>query len=161
MATNSELLSLYGELRATLLARHFAIGRYFRTNYLSLTNYLGCLHRPGSGKSADEDDIEIGCDAERVHPSKYISAADLVGKDEVTQRRERWRVTMHGRENPLLFSSQLLICLAVERFLGRVSVKPIILAALRTIGSMYKFKGAFRGYPVRWDAVTSDPLVHA
>jgi len=31
---------LYGELRAQLLSRHFAIGRYFRADHLSFTR--GC-----------------------------------------------------------------------------------------------------------------------
>jgi hypothetical protein len=156
MATSAELISLYGDLRATLLARHFAVGRYFRANYLSLFNELGTLHRPDSPTSPDRDDVEIGCDAERIRPSSYASAPDLLGKDTATQRKERWRIANHVRENPLMFSSQLLICLAVEWYLGRTSVEPIIWAALRSIGSLYKFDGAFRGYIVRWDAVTSD-----
>jgi hypothetical protein len=45
MASSAEHAQLYGKLRASLLARHFAFSRYFRVNYLSLDNSLGALHR--------------------------------------------------------------------------------------------------------------------
>ena len=81
MATSAELISLYGDLRATLLARHFAVGRYFRANYVSIDNRLGVLHAGGSPSSGDIDDRDLGCDREIVRPSTYASAVDLLGKD--------------------------------------------------------------------------------
>ena len=159
MATSAELISLYGDLRATLLARHFAVGRYFRANYVSIDNRLGVLHAGGSPSSGDIDDRDLGCDREIVRPSTYASAVDLLGKDSATQTLERWRVADHDRENPLLFSGQLLICLAVEHHLGR-RVAPIIKTALHSIATMYKFdQEHFRGYPIRYDAITSDHWV--
>jgi hypothetical protein len=154
--TSAELTSLYGELRAALLSRHFAIGRYFRANFLSLDNQLGAVQQPGSATPKDRDDAEVGCNAKRMQPPAYTGAGDLLSKPRATQDKERWRIANRVRENPLMLSSQLLVCLAVERYLGRTFVEPIIRAALRTIRSMYKFDGAFRGYPVRWDAVASD-----
>lgn len=49
MATAEEHATLYGELRAELLARFFAYGRYFRTNHLSLKNTLGVVRAEGTG----------------------------------------------------------------------------------------------------------------
>jgi hypothetical protein len=163
MATNAELTSLYGDLRATLLSRHFAVGRHFRANYLSLFNELGLTRNPRSSAPPDRDDVELGCDAERSRPTTYgsgpptfDSANDLLSKSPDVQVVERWRINNHNRENALYFSGQVLVCLAVEHHLGRTTVEPIIKEALRSIGSMYKFSGAFAGYPIRWDAVTSD-----
>lgn len=46
MAIFEEHLALYGQLRATVLARHFALGRFNRANLLSLNNLLD-LPPPG------------------------------------------------------------------------------------------------------------------
>jgi hypothetical protein len=159
MATSGELAELYGELRAAVLSRHFAIGRYFRANQLSLFNVLGSLRDAESQRPPDTDDIELGCDAQRVRSGTYTSAADLLTKSRAIQEAERWRVADHGRENPLMYSSLLLICLAVEHRLGHKESGSILREALRSIGSLYKFGGDFRGYPVRWDEVTSDRWV--
>ncbi|GAB7186751.1 hypothetical protein ATKI12_6582 [Kitasatospora sp. Ki12] len=152
MATSADLAALYGDLRASLLSRHFALGRYFRTNYLSLFNLLGDLSEP----EAPPDNASTP----RIRPSSYGSASDLLATDEL-QKKERWRIAKHQRENPLMFSSQMLICLSVEHYLGRVEVAPIIKCALDSIGSLYKFDKPFQGYPIRWDPVTSDLWVVA
>jgi hypothetical protein len=46
----SEDLALYGALRAQVLSRHFALGRYFRADHLSIFNNLGVVrvHSRGS-----------------------------------------------------------------------------------------------------------------
>ena len=76
MATSAQHEALYATLRATVLARHFALGRWFRANMLSLWNVL---QEPPPGAMAG------------------LGAADQ-------ERVRRWSVATHGRENPLLVS---------------------------------------------------------
>ena len=45
--TLTDLTTLYGLLRARLLSRHFALGRYFRADHLSFRNLLGTVHQAG------------------------------------------------------------------------------------------------------------------
>jgi hypothetical protein len=70
----------------------------------------------------------------------------------------RWNITEHQWENPLLWSARLLPALAVEHQLGNTEAEKIILLALESIGSLYKFGdgSGFAGYMVRWDPVVSD-----
>jgi hypothetical protein len=70
----------------------------------------------------------------------------------------RWNVAEHQWENPLLRSARLLPALAAEHRLGNTEAEKIILLALESIGSLYKFEAGsgFAGYPVRWDPVVSD-----
>jgi hypothetical protein len=57
-----------------------------------------------------------------------------------------------------MYGSQLMIALAVEYKLGRQDSLPILRLALESIGHLYKYQNIadFSGYPIRWDAVTSD-----
>lgn len=181
IATNNEFIKTYGELRSSLLSRHFAFGRYFRANHLALSNELGVLHDHGVAPNArdDKDDVEIKSwrtkpwRAKLVRPKKYdpgivddagqyiySDAPDLQEKLTAGQLGlERWRVGDHIRENPLLLTGQLLTCLAVEHHLDldRAAAKPRIEEVLATLASLYKFQGDhFDGYIIRWDPVTSD-----
>jgi hypothetical protein len=166
MATAQEHAELYGKLRAALLSRHFAFGRYFPANYLSLYNHLGSLHASVSAADANHDDAALpACDGQTtVTPSAYPDAnglVELTRNDPATALIERWRVADHERENPLMFSGQLLTCLAVEHRLGSTTALPILRQALFSIGSMFKFPATpgFTGYPIRWDPTTCDHWV--
>jgi hypothetical protein len=69
-----------------------------------------------------------------------------------------WRA-IHQRENPLIATGKLLICLSIEAALGGAEALKIIQCALDALDTLYKFKGQgnhFDGYIIRWDAVTSD-----
>ena len=134
MVTSEEHATLYSKLRAALLSRHFALGTYFRANLLSLDNTL----------------------------ATRLENGDFLKLDKADQERERWNITDHMRENPLLFGGQLLTCLAVEHALGHPDAIKIIGSALQSLNSLYKFKGRhFDGYILRWDPVTSDKWVTA
>lgn len=161
MATSTELTTLYGELRTGLLTRHFALGRYFRANHLAQSNNLGLLRAPNGTAPPDKDELVIpACDGVFVARStKAHTAAALLKLAPLEALVERWRIGHHGRENPLMLTGQLMICLAVECHLGRLDARAILRALLASIASLYKFGGPFKGYPVRWDAVTSDKWV--
>jgi len=134
MATPEEHFVRYGRLRARVLAQHFAYSRHRRVNLLSLWNWL-LEPPPGLGTNAAEQD-----------------------------ELKRWNVIVHGRENPLAYSAQLVAFLSAEHALGHVKARPIVDLALDAFGALYKFDGDFAGYPTRWDARTSaldegvDPL---
>ncbi|HEU5321583.1 MAG TPA: DUF2934 domain-containing protein [Methylomirabilota bacterium] len=120
---------LYGKLRAAILARHFAIGRYFRTNLFLESTILGTV--------PIEQLARLSPDAQEV---------------------ERWKILDAGRgpDNPHLYGSQLMTCLAVEYLLGRTDARTIIKLALQTLASLYKStKPHFQGYVLRFDAVTN------
>ena len=113
----------------------------------------------------------MNCDNRHiVWPCKYQDVKNSVGppkKQELLdlpsteQTVERWRVANHERENPLLYGSHLLLALAVEHVLGRTDALPALELAVASIGQLYKFGqiAEFAGYPIRWDAVTSDKWV--
>jgi hypothetical protein len=126
---------LYGELRAGLLSRGFALSRYFRVNLLSDTNML---------------EMSDG-------------APWLLAQDATTQQFYRWHVAEHSRGNTLMITGQLMACLAVEHALGSPDARNIIMAALQSLASLYKFSqfsgSHFEGYIVRGDPVTSDQWV--
>lgn len=159
MATAAEHAALYGELRAQILSRFFAYGRYFRANHLSLVNQLGYVHREPASPPKDSDDLVIRCHARFVErPTSYADAAGLLGQPGVQQTTERWRVATHERENPLLYGSHLLLALAVEHSLKLEGALALLRLAIDAIGKLYKFGhiGDFPGYILRWDPVTSD-----
>lgn len=68
-----------------------------------------------------------------------------------------WKIAAHTRENPLICTGQLLLCLAVEYYLGYKEALPIIRSALESLATLCKFSEPhFKGYMLRWDAVSSD-----
>ena len=177
MATDDELIKLYGELRSSLLSRHFAFGRYFRADHLALFNHLGTVHnnvqsQPSDDKS-NKDDIEIKTRTRKlVKPTAYENTTklqeQLKSAENATTRQaqktllERWRVGRFERENPLNLTGQLLTCLAVEYYLDleRPEARKRIMEVLETLASLCKFKdNHFDGYMIRWDPVTSDRWV--
>jgi len=164
MPTN--LNTLYGELRAQLLSRHFALGRYFRTDHLSFSNNLGVVHQTSTGTPDTENDLIHDClwsdvlggpGAEVFQPaSVYDNASALLAKSPSTRLFEHWRVGDHSRANPLMYSAQLMVCLAVEVALGIPGSLDILSRLLATTKSLFKFATPWDGYILRWDAVTSD-----
>ncbi|HEV8309133.1 MAG TPA: hypothetical protein VGW35_15850 [Methylomirabilota bacterium] len=145
--TNADLERLYAELRADTLARHYALGRFFRANHFSTGNFLG------QRKSFD-------CRALwQMTPGVYNSAAGLRQLDPAPQTRERWRIFLHNRENPLMMTGMRLAQLAMEHALGNPGALKIIRLTLRTLGSLYKIKDPrdpFAGFIMRYDECTSD-----
>jgi hypothetical protein len=73
VATAAEHLALYDALRASILARHVALGRHHRANLLSLTNHLDPL--PAALAALPPEEREV---------------------------LRRWNVREHERENPLM-----------------------------------------------------------
>jgi hypothetical protein len=164
---------LYGELRAQLLSRHFALGRYFRADHLCFYNYLGVVHRTGGTPDNNLNDLVHRClwsnvlngNGTNVYPppnSVYRNAAGLLALPLGTgqpndQLFERWRVGDHWRVNPLMYSGQLMVCLAVEASLGIPGSLDILSRLLSTTRSLFKSPSApYTGYILRWDAVTTD-----
>jgi hypothetical protein len=153
---------LYSEIRAAVLSRHFAVGRYFWAHHLAPWNWLGSLHAFGSSAASDEDDRVLRCwQTEIARPSAYTDSASFLALTQPTQLYERWRVAFHDRENPHFYGSHLMCALAVECALGRAAeALPIIKQHLATLESLYKFRlsglAHMDGYILRWDPVTSD-----
>ena len=128
MASDQQFAVLYGQLRASFLSRHFAIGRYFRTNHFSEQNRL----------------------------DTSLTAANLLALSPADQQAHRWGRTRET-DNPMLMGSMLLSCLAVEDALGHPHAPRLLHSAVATFKSLYKFSGNhFDGYPLRWDPTSSD-----
>ncbi|HSI81491.1 MAG TPA: DUF3892 domain-containing protein [Solirubrobacterales bacterium] len=130
MADPAEHEALYASLRAKVLARHFALGRHFRANHISLDNHLTDL-------------------PEHLDHLPEEAKALIV----------RWNVTRHERENPLMEAGRLFAALSVEHHLGHPKSAAVLERGLETIGSLYPFTGDWAGSVVRWDPVTSDRWV--
>ena len=158
---STDLTTLYGKLRAGLLSRHFALGRHFRADHLSFSNNLGVVHQAGGTTDDTQNDLVHGClwsGAEVTQPTTvYKKAADLLALSPVAALFERWRVGDHSRTNPLMYTGQLMVCLAVESVLGIPGSQGILGRLLATTKSLFKFgTPPYNGYIVRWDAATSD-----
>ncbi|HYK34324.1 hypothetical protein [Alloacidobacterium sp.] len=131
MATDQQLATLYSQLRAAFLSRHFAIGRYFRRNFFSQQNQL----------------------------NTNLKTSDLLAQSETDQQLTRWNCIRNPPENdnPLLTGSMFLACLAVEDAIGHPHAPRILHSAVATFKSLYKSSGNhFDGYPMRWDPTCSD-----
>ena len=128
MATSAQHEALYATLRATVLARHFAVGRWFRANMLSLWNVL---QEPPPG-----------------------ALAGLAAVDQ--ERVRRWSVATHGRENPLLDGSKLLGALAIEYSLGNRAAAVPLARGIETIAALFPVRSGEGGWPIRWDPIGSD-----
>jgi hypothetical protein len=152
MATDAQLQALYARIRAQLLARNFALGRFFRTNFYGEKNLLG--------DRRNFDGVSAKClAAERQRPPAYRNAEELLNLDEAGGTFERWRIFRHDRENPVMLTGMRLIDAAVEFHLGHTEAKKILLASLATLDSLYKVRdesNPFSGYIIRFDAATSD-----
>ena len=120
---------VYAKLHNSILSRHFALNRYFRTNFLSVDSNLSTAYDLGT----------------------------LLSKDHATQLIERWKIDSRFDDNPLMHSGLLLTCLAVESYLGSTYALEILKKALVAISTLYKFAGNnFDGYILRGDPITRD-----
>ena len=118
MASPEQHEALYAALRAKVLARHFAISRWFRANHLSLWNVLE-EPAPEATKDLDPEEIEL---------------------------LRRWNVVDHGRENPLLEAGKLFTALAVEFSLGyRESATPLVWG-IETVTSLFPIRMGQAGW---------------
>lgn len=174
MVSDDDLTRLYGEFRSEILSRHFALCRYFRANHLALTNTLGYIHDANSTTPNDQNDIALtSCNSTAVRPSAYAGPTDLRDQLKTADPNanptppillEQWRIAHFEYDNPLMFTGQLLTCLAVEYYLGiePQEAEQIIKDTLHTIDTLYRFQGQgnhFDGYVIRRDPVLSDRWV--
>jgi hypothetical protein len=157
MPTDAEREALYADLRAATLARHYALGRYFRANFFSTGNFLGIQ------KARSVDCRTPWQKVPKRHsgqpPEGYDGADDLLHVEEPRQTLERWRVVRRNRENPVMMTGMRLAQLAIEHKLGSPDALPIIRLTLGTLGSLYKVKDPndpFAGYVIRYDECTTD-----
>jgi len=130
--------TLYGKIRASILSRHFALNKNFRTNVLTVDSEL----------------------------STQYDSTTLLSLDNANQIIERWKIASRVDDNPLMHSGLLLTCLAVESYLGSVYALNVLKKALYALSTLYKFKpttilgktshSAYEGYILRGDPVTRD-----
>lgn len=160
--TSEQHAELYSQLRAQLISRFFAFGRHFPAHHLSLWNRLASLHteQPRDPQATRRilgrrDDPERLRPDPRIEFSTYAHSSDLTGvADARTQDLERWRVSDHTRENPLMFGCQLMLALTVEARLGHLESLVILRQAVLSLREL-NHSGP-TGYFMRWDAATSD-----
>jgi hypothetical protein len=128
MATSSEFEDLYWQVRDRLFGRHFAFGVAGRANLMSLDNSL------------------------------TQHAFFPPGEPVPTETTRRWDVSGWGRDNPLMWSGRLLASVAVDRALGHPQAERTALAALDSIGLLFRRRWGpeFDGYIARWDAATAE-----
>ena len=153
---------LYAQLRATILARHFALGRFSRANHFTSRNELGARDsHPVGGQTR----IRFDCQKHWVRPTDatgeliYDDAEHFPSLAEPSQTIERWRVMRHDRSNALLMTGMRLISLAVEHKLGSQTALPVIKLVVETLRSLFKIAdqtNPFAGYILRWDPSTTD-----
>ncbi|MBL8699459.1 MAG: hypothetical protein JNK67_13870 [Alphaproteobacteria bacterium] len=164
------LEATYATLRSHVLARHFAVGRYFPAYHFGNGHVLGefaACRLPRAGT------VRIGCaqdgcvprtwrrrrNAEPEMVPHYATAAALRALREPRQSIERWRVWRRDRTNALLMSGMRIAGLAVEHRLGSGDAAAAMERWLDTTETLFKFRhssGPMQGYVVRWDAATSD-----
>jgi hypothetical protein len=128
---------VYQSLRAQILARHFAVGRYYPAYHFTSGNGLGewprCLlprdgvARIGCGKSGSPAACvpnDLMADGRWV--PRYTSADSVLAMEAGQQAVERWRVWRHDRTNALTMAGLRITSLSIEHRLGStVAVKAI------------------------------------
>ena len=139
MTTARQHLVLYGRVRKALLSRYFALGRFFRNDFFQESTALEFFGEPDS--DADKE------------KARHKTFAKLGRQD---QTSTLWEKGPANRDNPWLFGSKLTIALATEARLGFKRTEPLLARTLRSCEQLFKFKGEFSGYPLRFDPVTSD-----
>ncbi len=168
----------YARVRADVLARHFALGKFWRANHFTNVNLLGelggTLPRPGEMRT--QSCFTAACVPRRapyrtdpaspvVPPTPVYDTPDTPGTlpndDDPAHGicdMERWRVWTHDHTNGLKISGLRLIHLCIEHRLGQPQAAKIIAAVLDTTGAMFKYpdSSAFGGYALRWDPVADD-----
>ncbi len=151
---------IYSQLRTKVLARHFALGKFWRANHFTNINLLGEIgdcFMPDHGKKTIRHCFTAACLPRRSgHP--IYETPDT--KNEVINipELERWRVWNHDRTNALLMTGLRLIHLSVEHRLGHALARKVIELILNTTGALFKYPedSDFGGYILRWDPVADD-----
>lgn len=164
---------LYGELRKLLLSRHFALGRFWRTNHFDVATNLGSWYRTAWQQFRSESPntaIPPQYDARYVlrepaacrrwgHPNTYGNTPGFP-TDAAADETERWRIMSHDRSNPLLWMGIRLMGLCAEHRLGHPDAVRVIKVCLKTLDSLFKYASneddPFAGYLLRWDPATCD-----
>ncbi|MBM3521633.1 MAG: hypothetical protein FJX57_01635 [Alphaproteobacteria bacterium] len=158
----------YAQMRSHILARHFAVGRYFPAYHFGNGHVLGEFPEcalPAKGK------LRIACSRDGCVPRTrarragavlephYADAASLLALSEPQRTLERWRVWRRDRTNPLLMAGLRIAGLAIEHRLGSGDAIEAMERWLDTTETLFKFRHLttpMAGYVVRWDAATSD-----
>lgn len=137
MPTNDEYLALYGRARKVLLSRYFALGRYQRNDFFQESTNI-----EGFEGVAAEDVAE-----------RRKALLDQEGDDLV---EALWRKQPADRDNPWLFGCKLTVTLATEARLGLPGADDLLGRALRSCERQFSSRSGFKGFPLRYDPVTSD-----
>jgi hypothetical protein len=152
---------IYSHLRADVLARHFALGKFWRVNHFTNVNLLGEMgdcFLPGPTKKTTRPCFTRACLPRRSgHP--VYETPDAAGKVMTNiSAQERWRVWNHDRTNPLLMTGLRLIHLTVEHRLGHPLARQVIKLILNTTAALFKYPedSDYDGYILRWDPVADD-----
>ena len=155
---------LYSRLRAAIIARRFAIDR---GRYMYLFSEGGLLSHPEVDPLdlnnaltvrydiALDDFKKLSADQQQMERERVWERWDKLTAEEKTAARERSAV--RTGENPWLFFTPMAIALATEVRLGLQPAATILNTALDAFAAMFRCSGAFAGYPIRWDPVTSEP----
>ena len=116
----------YAALRADVLARHFALGKFWRANHSTNVNLLGELggELPAHGKLRYQTCFTAPCVPRRPpdQGAAYETPVDRPASEDTPAHgisdTERWRVWTHDRSNALKMNGVRLIQLCVEHRLG-------------------------------------------
>lgn len=156
---------IYASLRADVLARHFALGRFWRTNHFTNLNVLGetgdCFVPP-PGQVKTRTCFTAPCVPRRLGQPVYQTPEHppepTADQPHAVTEKERWRVWNHDHANALTMTGMRLIHLCTEHRLGHPLAQKIIESALHTTGALMKYPAGsdFGGYILRWDPVSDD-----
>jgi hypothetical protein len=149
--------AIYGSLRRDLMARHFALGKFWRANLFTNLNVLGDISRSDfaePGQTRIRQCLKQPCVPRTQSGPAYRAEQDPVEIDEL----QRWRVWSHDRTNALKMTGLRSIQLCVEHRLGHPRARSIVKLVLATTASLFKFAAdsPFGGYVLRWDPATCD-----
>lgn len=169
---------VYQALRAEVLGRHFAVGRYFPAYHFGIGSVLGewpACALPSAGQRS-----VMACDTGACIPrvprrrtigtgkppvrtpgwvARYGNPDDLLALPPSAQLTERWRIWRRDRTNAMLVGALRASALSVEYRLGLTASGEAIERWLDTVETLFHFKdldSPMAGYFLRYDAVTSD-----
>lgn len=146
---------LYQNLRAALLERRF-VHALQRRVYM----YTG-----GAVIRLDGHDFTVSPDPRSVQfklLSEHEKAALLerprahfAALTPAEREAARWTDEDIYEENPWLHFAPMVVALAVEQRLGHAQATVVLDSVLQSLAGMFRFGGAFAGYPIRWDPAFS------
>ena len=160
----------YAKLRAQMLARHFALGRYFPAYHFGNGQVLGefpACQLPATG-TRRIGCAQDGCLPRVPHPQhsggaimlpRYADSAALRALPEPARAIERRRVWRRDRSNALLMAGMRITGLSIEYRLGLDAAAAAIERWLDSTETLFKYRHLstpMQGYVLRWDAASSD-----